>query len=308
MRQKILGAKLNALLGGKNKQPAINKSYLLTIELLLPGMSKPELVLSNTTTFFSGNIESVFRKAKKHGFKFLEILPYRWTTPEQILRLTKKYDIQIAGIHMPEWWNMPLLEVVKRKGGILQKILTFVWNIYLGAGVKNSGLKIAEAVGQNQQNYSPYVLFHPNLVLEMGDAFDPITKRFHTVVENLPYHKNDNVTDFHWNPVTIQRNMQKRGLATGIVLDAGHFMQTIERQPKLGLNIIQTYQQIRPEIVHISYNNGALHTLPNEKEQADLIQMLRIHSSRYIVIETNPLINAGSAKTLLDEIIQASKA
>ena len=70
-------------------------------------MPKPELVLSNTTTFFTGRMESLFKKAKKYGFKYLEIVPYRWTTPEEILALEKKYQIQVAGIHMPLWWNKP---------------------------------------------------------------------------------------------------------------------------------------------------------------------------------------------------------
>ena len=270
-------------------------------------MSKPELVLSNTTTFFSGKVEAVFRKAKKYGFKFLEILPYRWTTPEQILTLTKKYDIRIAGIHMPEWWNMPLLQVAKHRDNILQKILMFVWNIYLGAGAKNSGLSIAEALSKKQQNSSPYLLFHSNLVLEMGKGFDVIANHFHAVIENLPYQKN--LTPFHWDPIVIQKDMQSRGIQAGIVFDHGHLLQTIEKQLKLKADILQTYRQTRPEIVHISYDSsGILHSLPNEVEQRELIQMLKIHTPRYIVIETNPLVNVGKAKKLLEKIIQASKA
>ena len=74
---------------------------------------RPELVLSNTTTFFSGRLENVFKKAKKHGFKYLEILPYRWTNPAEVLNLEKKYQIQVVGIHLPQWWSGSLRQIIK---------------------------------------------------------------------------------------------------------------------------------------------------------------------------------------------------
>ena len=64
-------------------------------------MSKTELVLSNTTTFFGGNIEAIFKKAVKHGFKYIELVPYRWVTPEQVIGLEKEY-IPLSNLQLDE--------------------------------------------------------------------------------------------------------------------------------------------------------------------------------------------------------------
>ncbi|MBI4050848.1 MAG: hypothetical protein HY396_02645 [Candidatus Doudnabacteria bacterium] len=251
---------------------------------------RPELVLSNTTTFFSGNIEAVFRKAKKYGFKYLEVVPYRWTKPVKIYELSRKYGIEIAGIHMPP---------ASKKSGILEKLLAFVWEFYLGSGSANPGLKLAEVFVKTRQNPVPYLLFHADVVYEMGGNFDKLAKKLNTVVENIPYQTNR--PQFFWNPIAIRQEMRKRRLKVGLVFDPGHFHQTQEKIPRL--NLLETYQKTKPEIIHISYHDKGIHTLPNQKEQKELRQMLKLHKPQYIVIETNPLVSVKKGKEILEKII-----
>jgi hypothetical protein len=116
-------------------------------------MAKPELVLSNATTFFSGNIENLFKLAKKHGFRYLEIIPYRWTTAAQLANLSEKYGLQIAGIHLPVWWNKP-----QKK-----KLFTPLFHLYIGSVQTNPGLQIAKTIKPD-----PYLLIHENVKAELG--------------------------------------------------------------------------------------------------------------------------------------------
>src|SRR3990167_9406600 len=141
----------------------------------------PDLVLSNTTSFFSGNIEQVFKNAKKYGFKYVEIVPYRWITAQQILSLQKKYGVTVAGIHLPVWWDASLRQILREKPGALEKLFSCIFQVYLGDAKTSPGLKIAKALAY----LDPYVLIHSNLALEMGPEFENITSQFRVVVENI---------------------------------------------------------------------------------------------------------------------------
>ncbi len=265
-------------------------------------LNRPELVLSNTATFFSGNIEAVFRKAKKYGFKYLEIVPYRWTKPGKIYELSHKYGVEVAGIHMPLWWKDSLKQAFPQRLGILEKIFTFIWELYLGPGIKNPGLKVAEVFVKNRQNPIPYVLFHTDVVDEMGEYFDKLARETNTVIENIPYENGR--PRFFWNPLAILEEIQKRRINSGLAFDPGHMHLTLEHKPEL--NLLEIYKKTRPEIIHISYHNYGIHTLPNQKEQEELGQMLKFHQPKYIVIETNPLVSVKKGKKLLEKIINQS--
>lgn len=218
-------------------------------------MPLPKLVLSNTTTFFSGKIERVFQKAKKHGFQYLEIVPYRWTSPDEVLRLEQKYQIQVVGIHMPEWWDKPTFD-----------LRTPLWAIYLGNGKHSPALRLAEKLKTLGRDF--YLLFHSDVAAAMGEVFQKLSSRFHTVLENVPGEP------VH-NPISV--------------FDPGHFGPGIP--------------QLKPEIIHISYNHGLFpHTLPNKREQAELQEMLKIYKPRYIVIETNPLVSVKKAKQIIENL------
>ena len=242
-------------------------------------MPKPELVLSNTTTFFTGRMESLFKKAKKYGFKYLEIIPYRWTTPEEILALEKKYQIQVAGIHMPLWWNKPPL-------GIINSIFQF----YLGAAANSPGLAIAKALAERK----PYLLLHADLMDQMGNQVRTLSEQFHVLAENVPYQKN--APRYYWDPAAIPSQFQ-----TGLVFDPGHYKKSALIVP--GLDILEAYRKTAPEVVHISYKDPR-HTLPNKEEREELRQMLSIHYPRYLVLETNPVVSVKKGKVLLEELIR----
>ena len=242
-------------------------------------MPKPELVLSNTTTFFTGRMESLFKKAKKYGFKYLEIIPYRWTTPEEILALEKKYQIQVAGIHMPLWWNKPPL-------GIINSIFQF----YLGAAANSPGLAIAKALAERK----PYLLLHADLMDQMGNQVRTLSEQFHVLAENVPYQKN--APRYYWNPAAIPSQFQ-----TGLVFDPGHYKKSALIVPDL--DILEAYRKTAPEVVHISYKDRQ-HTLPNKGEREELRQMLSIHYPRYLVLETNPWVSVKKGKILLEELIR----
>lgn len=258
-------------------------------------MQKPELVLSNTTSFFFGGIKAAFQNAQKFGFKYLEIIPYRWTTPAEILQLEQQYGIQVIGIHLPVWWQHSLADELKRQTSVLGKFFTFVWQFYLGAGVKSPALQIVKALRERE----PYVLFHTSVVAEMGKTITQIAQKFHLVIENVPYEAG--LPNFFWNPVEILKTFQNQGLKTDVLLDLGHFHQSMRRLPKLDL--FETYRQTRPEVIHISYNSHGIHLLPDQKEQTELVTLLKIHSPRYIVLETNPLVSIKRGKALLEKLI-----
>lgn len=260
-------------------------------------MSKPELVLSNTTSFFSGRIETVFQNAKKYGFKYLEIIPYRWTTPEQIFGLEKKYGVEVAGIHLPVWWKKSALDHIRAQKNILEKFFTCLWAFYLGPASRSPGLPLAQAF--HEQGRDPYLLSHSNVVNEMGNEFADIAARFHVVIENIPFQSHQ--PQFFWDPLTIKVSTARYGINAGLVFDHGHFNQTRQKIPNLDLPDI--YQKAVPEIIHISYNRNFFHTLPNLQEQEELKQLLTIHAPRYVVIETNPLINIQKAKLLINSIL-----
>lgn len=254
-----------------------------------------ELVLSNTTSFFSGNIENLFKNARRYGFKYVEILPYRWVSPQQILKLEKQYGVETAGIHMPVWWNKTLWQHMARQKNFLNAFFPIFWQIYLGDAQHNPGLALASALSRRR----PYVLFHTNVVEDMGAKFDEIARRFHTVIENIPYHRDHD--EFFWNPIAVKKEMERRGLTVGQVFDAGHFNQSRIDRPDL--NLEETYSTAKPEVIHISYNSESIHILPNEKEQAELKKLLAIHRPRYITLETNPLVSIQKGKLLLEKIL-----
>ncbi|OGE75981.1 MAG: hypothetical protein A3C85_00780 [Candidatus Doudnabacteria bacterium RIFCSPHIGHO2_02_FULL_48_21] len=252
----------------------------------------PDLVLSNTTSFFSGNIEQVFKNAKKYGFKYVEIVPYRWITAQQILSLQKKYGVTVAGIHLPVWWDASLRQILREKPGALEKLFSCIFQVYLGDAKTSPGLKIAKALAY----LDPYVLIHSNLALEMGPEFENITSQFRVVVENIA--SEFGPEKILWDPITIKKELGKRGIK-GLVFDPGHFGQSARNIP--GLDALATYQLVTPEVVHISYNSRFNHLLPDEKEQEELRAMLRLHKPKYLVIETNPLVSIKKAKKLLDQ-------
>ena len=262
-------------------------------------MNHPELVLSNTTSFFSGNIENLFKNARKYGFHYIEIVPSRGIKPEQILSLQNRYGVKVAGIHLPTVWSETLMKTIKEKPGLFEQFFAVVFNFYLGKAKYSPGMDIARTLADQR----PYLLIHSNVVKELSAEFEPIAKEFHTVAENIPrVYGHDPLL---WDPVTIQNQLVPRGLK-GLVFDVGHYNQTMQDLPEL--NLFEMYQQIAPEVIHISYNSLLIHLLPNKKEQEDLKKLLQIHQPKYITIETNPLISIKKGKLLLEKIIEESNS
>lgn len=234
-----------------------------------------ELILSNTTSFFSGNIESLFQNAKKYGFKSVEIIPYRWNTPEQILGLQAKYAVRVAGIHLPNTsWNDGLVAEFKRASSLWDKFWGLVFRAYLGNASLSPGLQIAAALN------TPYLLLHSNIVAQMGKKIEELKQKFHVVIENIPGDKT---------------------IFPDGVFDHGHFNESRLLFP--ALDISQLYQQAKPEVIHISYNSRFVHLLPNPQEQEELKSLLRIHAPKYIVLETNPAVSIKKGKLLLEKIL-----
>jgi len=266
-------------------------------------MLKPKLVLSNTTTFFSGNIENVFKKAKKHGFNYLELLLYRWTDPESILALERKYNIEVAGIHMPEQWKQPLWHEIKQRKKLLEKLLPVLFWFYLEKAPKNPGFDLARILQENGRN--PYLLFHSDLLPEIGKEIKLIAEKFNLAIENAPYQKN--LPGEAFDPVVIRETL-KRLNKNIFVFDPAHYKETVKSTPSLSL--IQTHEKTKPDVLHIGYNDYLpfMHALPNSKSQKELVEMLRLHSPEYIVIETNPLVSVKKAKALLERLINEAQA
>lgn len=267
-------------------------------------MSRSKLVLSNATTFFTGSIEAVFKKAKKHGFQYLEIIPYRWTTTKQILNLEKQYQIEVVGIHLPLWWNKSLKQVIQNYK--LNKLMSLMilpfmimWNFYLGGGENNPSLKIAEAL-QTKHGRKPYLVVHTNLIPEIKN-FNALARKFDVAIENFPggaAHAQNLI-----NPISIKQNYKTNELNAKIVFDSGHYKITTTKLPNL-TNIIDAYKTVKPEILHIGYKS--YHILPDKNEYAELKQMLLLHSPEYIVIETNPLVSVNKARQMFEALLQVA--
>lgn len=261
-------------------------------------MAKPELVLSNTTAFFLGNLSATFRHAKRLGFKYLELVPYRWTTVRQVLSLEKQYGVKAVGIHMPEWWTAKgFRKALLTHPEFKERLFAILWEFYLGPGKTNPGLDLARQFLREKRKF--YLLFHTDLALGMGQAFEEIAKTFPVAIENIPYHHSR--TAFLWDPREIRKTMRHKELQTRLAFDIGHFEQSIQTFPQISM--LETYAEIKPELIHISYNSSGIHTLPNPREQAELVQMLRRHAPQYIVIETNPFVDLRKGKQLLDKLI-----
>lgn len=262
-------------------------------------MPKPELVLSNTTSFFGGNIETVFKNAKRFGFKYLEIIPYAWVSPEEILKLQEKYQVQIAGIHLPPVWKKrTFLEAFAKGQGIISKFFNLIWKIYLGEVESNPGLKLAKIL--QEKSHKPYLLIHTNIVDELKDEFASITSSFHIVVENIIY--DEDFPEFYWEPRTAKSLLQEKRIPVGWAFDPAHYLYAIKKFPHL--DMLETYKQISPEVIHIGYDNAFIpHLLPNKKERDRLTQMFKIHQPKYVVIESNPLVSIKKARKLLEELI-----
>lgn len=225
-----------------------------------------EIVLSNTTTFFTGRLESVFKKAKKYGIRYLEILPYRWTTPAEVLNLEKKYNIQIAGIHLPLWWEAP----PNSRGSLSDSVFQAVCNFFLGSGRTSSAFAIAEALAPR----APYLLVHSDMIPDMGAEFQSLKKKFHVVVENVP------------GEASIPQ-----------VFDPGHYGRQAE--------MYKTYEKSSPEIFHVSYDHGPpyFHDLPDAREEEEMQKLFQIHQPKYVVLETYPWVSAKKGIALLRKMI-----
>lgn len=247
-------------------------------------MSKPELVLSNTTTFFSGNLKNVFKKAKKYGFKYLEIVPYRWTSLPEILDLEKRYQVKVVGIHLPP----------AKSTATLEKILEPIWNFYLGPVEENPGLELAKYFSTHTDRHF-YLLFHADLAAA-NKNFKEISKKNPVVVENIPYY--NNVNPLFWDIQKISKAFPDSAYA----FDPGHF-KTI---PNPNISILEAYSLLRPKIIHISYNRGFFHTLPNAQDIKELKSMLQIHIPNYLVLETNPLVSVKKGREIMEKIINLS--
>lgn len=236
-----------------------------------------DLVLSNTTSFFSGNLEALFRNAKKYGFRYVEIIPYRWTRPEQILKWQEKYGVTVAGVHLPTAsWDRSAWQEFRQARGLWGKFWTLVLRVYLGNAQASPGLKIASALG------SPYVLIHQDVAQQMLEKFTEVTRDFHVVIENIPS-----------QPVLAPRG----------VFDHGHFNESRRADPSL--DIYESYRQAQPEVIHISYNSRFVHLLPGPQEQEELKRLLKLHQPRYVTIETNPLVSIRKGKNLLSTILKS---
>src|SRR3989338_3472321 len=260
-------------------------------------MQSPQLLLSNTSSFFFGGIKAAFQNARKYGFDGLEIIPYRWTSPGEILSLEKRYGIKVAGIHLPPWWNKNLWQAVREPSSLFEKTLAPVWHLFLCSARNSAGLAIARVLAERK----PYVLMHSNVTVEAANEFSALTKAFDIVVEKLTYYPQ--YAPPLWDPGLARQKNQANGVRCGLVFDPGHFSRAVAKLP--GTNPVETYKQARPEIIHISYNSATVHGLPNSEEQKELQAMLKIHQPRYIVLETNPFVSIKKGKEMLDRLLKS---
>lgn len=255
-----------------------------------------ELVLSSTTSFFRGNLKAAFQNARKFGFSYLEIIPYRWSNPQEILKLEKEYGVQVVGIHLTEWWRKSFWQAFRDCPDFWEKLFSPIWQFYLGNSVMSSSWQIAQSL----RDRKPYLVLHANLLFEMGEPeLRKLSSEYRILAENLPFYPQ--YPKSYWDLNALKADMQQRGIVPGFVFDPGHFYQNRQKHPEL--DIFQTYQNIKPEVIHISYNNFGFHNLPNRQEQTELSSLLRLHKPQYLVLETRPDISLAKSKRLMEKIL-----
>lgn len=258
-------------------------------------MIKPRLVLSSTTSFFFGGIRAAFQNAAKYGFKYLEIIPYRWSDPQKILELQKKYGVKVAGIHLTQWWGRSVWQMLREKPGFWEKLFVLVWQFYLGDSAKNPGWQIAQKLDDR-----PYLVIHADVAAHMGENLKTLARKFNLAIENLQYEPA--YPKFYWHAEALKKEMTARADSQiNFVFDPGHF--GLKPIPPNTPSLAEAYQILKPEVVHVGYHNGAYHTLPNPQEQEELKKLLQIHPPRYLVLETNPLVSIQKSKKILENIL-----
>ena len=207
----------------------------------------------------------------------MEIAPYRWTRPDQVRHLVNKYQVHLAGIHLPFVWQS-MFKAMGSTPVIQEKIAYPLIQFYLGNVVNSPAVAIAQEFSKER----PYFLIHSNIASEMGpDKFQALQSQYHVAIENIP---------------------EDRHLSTHGVFDHNHFIHSRQRYFP-NLDIFEAYKQARPEVIHISYDNLLPASLPNVQQQEELKQLLKIHQPKYITIETNPLISIKKGKLLLEKIL-----
>lgn len=240
-------------------------------------MLTPKLVLSSTTTFFTGSMEAVFKKARQHGFRYLEILPYRWTTAAEILALEKKYGIQVAGIHLPLPWEKTF--------NPFNLAINTITAFYIGAGNLKPGFHIADALSARR----PYLLFHSDLVWQDKKRFDEAKKTYNAVIENLS--EKPAMPPRLWDPEQISET-------SPMIFDPAHY--GVGRH-----DLLDKYRKIKPLGIHLAFDHGfpLYHDIPDARETGLVKQMLQIHTPEYLILECYPWTDIAKGKKIMDDLI-----
>ena len=256
---------------------------------------KTQILLSSVITF--PRTREIFQLAWAlnnsgriiHG---LEFLPYRWTRPETIDRLTQEYDVPVRGIHWPFWWrSKSLFKVLQSEYLGREKAFALVW-----AGVFGTGhSRYCTAARLKRHFPGAYHIIHPDTFHQMpSSAFlQDIQSRVTFLEPERP--KRGEAADTY-DPYLIQKQLipalAASGLNVKMMFDPGHIRQAQEMGMLAKEPIAGMFANLKPAGLHLSMSGeGRLHDLPNSQEWGELVQAIRANPPEVIVIELKPQPN-----------------
>src|SRR3989344_604623 len=242
-----------------------------------------KVLLSSVVTL--PKTERAFALAKELKFDGLEIFPYRWTNPAGIAELSARYQVPIAGVHVPFWWHTkPLRKVITSETLLREKVFACVWASIFGAGHLN-----CPAVKLLKEFPEAYCLIHPDTFeqsLFERDHF--LTKNRLTFLENERPKKG--TRDWTHDPFLIRSHVfPLQPECYRLMFDPGHVLLAQEQGHIPKMSVSELYEQLRPEGLHLSFSgDGRLHDLPTAEEWKGLAKQIKQHPPRFIVVETSP--------------------
>jgi|SRR3989344_71483 len=246
-------------------------------------MSSTKVLLSSVVTL--PKTERAFALAKKLGFDGLELFPYRWTNPAAIAELSARYQVPVAGIHVPFWWHTKSLrKVIASETLLREKIFAGIWAGIFGAGHLN-----CPAVQLLKTFPAAYCIIHPDTFEQaLLERHFFLTKSRPAFLENERPKKD--TADWTHDPFRIRSHIiPLQPDRYHLMFDPGHALLAQEQGCLPMMSVAELYEQLRPEGLHLSFSgNGRLHDLPTAEEWAELAEQIKRRPPRFVVVETSP--------------------
>ncbi len=206
------------------------------------------VVLATSATF--PFLRKSFEAAQKFGIG-VEVLavPWRPKQPQKIFELSRRYSVQVVGVHAPIITNLKHGWKFVRGFGLLENLISLVW---LTTFFPGQSAEIAQKVG------AEYIVTHALTIQRAKpDVLARVRKSTTLLVENA-LGKVGPPNRFTGGVRLAAEVSKQNGLGTA--LDTVHV--GLARFEGHHYNMVETFHQLQPEVVHLADLGG------NENQQA----------------------------------------